>query len=195
MLTIIVSDANKGIDITQEYPAFYQKLLHNAQLRQLFLETLEISDPADVEQPPTPSIPQAVSTPHWRIVWQRTADQLQAIFMPPPAAQPSRADTADTQDETFILLHSEAEIEHIHSRITLTAGHKLKDETHLHLTLFVESFSPYPFQASLTWGKYQETISLTANTPAGFPPVPLSAILSEDGETFVSGLDLSLEPA
>lgn len=195
MLTIIISDAHKGIDITQEYPAFYEKLLHNAQLRQLFLDALEISDPADVEQPPVPSVLQVASTPHWRVVWQRTAAQLQAIFMPPPAAQPSRADTADTQDETFILLHSESEVEHIFAQITLTAGRKLEDETHLHLTLFVESFFPYHFQASLTWGHYQETISLTANIPAVFSPVPLSTILSEDGETFVSGLDLSLEPA
>lgn len=196
MLTIIISDAHKGIDITQEYPAFYEELLHNAQLRQLFLEALEISDtPADVDPTPITVLPQEASTPHWRIVWQRTAAQLQTIFMPPPAAQPSRADTADTQDETFILLHSTAEIEHIHAQITLTAGRNLEDEAHLHLTLFVESFAPYPFKATLTWGQYQETISLSANTPAAFPLVPLTTILSEDGETFLRGLDLSLEPA
>ena len=41
MLSLIVSGALSGEDISRRYPAFYRKLLGNAELRQAFLDAIE----------------------------------------------------------------------------------------------------------------------------------------------------------
>ncbi len=40
-LLIVAQDAVKGVDIGANYPAFFQKLITNANLRQAFLDELE----------------------------------------------------------------------------------------------------------------------------------------------------------
>src|ERR1051325_4389457 len=51
MLSLIVEEANQGIDISKRYPSFYQKLLNNPDLRQAFLDILDSIEDEDSELP------------------------------------------------------------------------------------------------------------------------------------------------
>ncbi len=56
MLSLVVDEALQGVDIVKTYPDFYQQLLANAELRQAFLNALEMLEgdqPGESETPPT----------------------------------------------------------------------------------------------------------------------------------------------
>lgn len=43
-LSLIIDDALKGVDVAKRYPSVYQKLLGSAELRQAFLDTLDLME-------------------------------------------------------------------------------------------------------------------------------------------------------
>lgn len=201
MVPFVVSDALKGIDISQAYPAFYQKLLRHTELRNSFIEALEAveGEPKSLFKPfVTPSIPQ-LSIEHfapgkWRIRWQRTPQQLLELFVPPLPKVVYRQDDVSVSDEIITLLHTQTNVEGERTTLTLTATRLLDQPDELQLQLFIESMHFLAFQAHLRWGIHQANISLPANTFTQFPPVTLSAVMDETGQTITSGLDLTLEP-
>jgi hypothetical protein len=42
LLSIVVEEALRGVDISKRYPGFWGRLIANAELRQAFLESLEL---------------------------------------------------------------------------------------------------------------------------------------------------------
>ena len=42
MLSLVVHDALEGVDISTHYPAFYQRMLADNELREAFLDTLDL---------------------------------------------------------------------------------------------------------------------------------------------------------
>lgn len=196
MLDVVSSDALNGIDISRQYPAFYQKLLRSSRLRKAFLDLLGIEDAQGML--PVSAIPQLTilhfAPGKWRIVWQRTAEQLLVLFSRPSYVTDYRADDFSITDNTIILLHSQTNVEGELTTLTLTATRLLDQPDELQLQLFIESMHFSAFQAHLRWGTYQANISLPANTFTQFPPVTLSAVMDETGQTITSGLDLTLEP-
>src|SRR5688572_17786521 len=100
MLSLVVHDALEGVDISVRYPAFYQRMLADNELREAFLDSLDLLRRSQVGQLlplPQPasedlsflrarsSEPRIEYTTNgrWRILWQRTIADIQAILFQP----------------------------------------------------------------------------------------------------------------
>ena len=94
MLSIVVNDALNGVDIAKRYPTFFNRLLHDEELRESFIDAIETVERG--QELPTslavnidflsalslkPSF-EVVDKESWKIQWKRTIEQLQAIFSP-----------------------------------------------------------------------------------------------------------------
>src|SRR5215204_3272689 len=118
MLSQILSGTLNGEDIARRYPAFYQKLLENAELRDAFVEALEAFEAeragqltplpeasktslSFLNEPPAVPLLESVSPDHWRATWQKSLEQIRAIFSPPQLAY--RADISEIEDPWFTL--------------------------------------------------------------------------------------------
>jgi hypothetical protein len=215
MLSLIVSGALNGENIAQRYPSFYQRLLESAGLRQAFLDALESVEAERYgELLPIPGGPRTSmdflrrqpsaaaieigEERSWRATWQKTLEQLQAIFSPRELVY--RADPADAEDPWFTLLRDEMTADSRTYDVVLDCT--LSEETDgalaafLHLAVtFTEISEPakFPLHANLTWGEYQESIQVFEEGRARFPDIPLSAIFDDQGAHLRSGLQLVLE--
>jgi hypothetical protein len=61
MLSIMVNDALIGIDVMKKYPAFYSRMLVDAELRTAFLDTLELLELSQVGRFPEYSGPDIIN--------------------------------------------------------------------------------------------------------------------------------------
>ena len=219
LLSLIVNDALKDIDVSTRYPEFFRRLLADEDLRQAFLEALELmeSDLADDQE----FIPQASelsflrakssqpiiqrpSQNQWRVIWQQTIDQLQTIFFPPHLApEPAYRHTENFEDAWFTLFRSDVEVNHTQLAVSLEAAWQSDAPDALNVQLAigitadpVESAAPFlDLRAMLDWGDYSTTVVVGQRGRASFPPIPLTAILDEINQRITSNLSLSLEPA
>lgn len=217
MLSLIVSGTLNGENIARRYPAFYQKLLENTTLRQAFLDALEsveaerggelipMPEPAkaspDFLKRPSPApAMDHIEKNTWRITWQRTLEQLQAIFSPPEMAY--RSGNGEVEDPWFTLLRDEMTAEGVTYNVLLdcTLSSEKEGSLSTFLNLAVTLGSPtetvnFPLRASLQWGAYQESVLLTEEGRARFPDVPLAVIFDSSTAQIQAGLGLTLEAA
>jgi len=215
MLSLIVEEANKGIDISRRYPTFYKKLLNYPDLMQAFIDVLESFDDED-ENLPIPwnmeastkldflsdGIPKPVIEMfgnNWKINWQRTINQLQTILSPSEFAY--RLDYTISEDPWFVLLRDEVEIDGSLYAIALECAFSGEDK---------EAFTPFldiavtvggtarrsrfPIQSSLQWGTYKETIQIQAEGRAKFPNISLATMFDKEYENVNAELSLIIEP-
>src|SRR5512140_2821535 len=93
LLSLVVNDALRGVDISARYPAFYQQMLVDPDLQQAFLDALSILEQPAVSslaesQPDlgflnTPALQpliESLSPARWRLVWHAALEQLHSIF-------------------------------------------------------------------------------------------------------------------
>ena len=215
MLSLIVSGTLRGEDLPSRYPAFYQKLLENAELRQAFLDAL---DSIEAEQAgtltPLPAAAKAkldflISRPsapivenlekqNWRATLQRTLEQIQAIFLP-PQQMAYRADANLYEDPWFTLLREEIRAAGSEYAVALEctlsneSDEALSPFVNLAVTLGSETASSFPLRASLHWGMYQASLLLSEEGRARFPDIPLASIFDETQQHVQAGLSLTLE--
>lgn len=213
MLSLMVSEAIKGVDIPKRYPTFYQRLLSDPNLRQAFVDLLGLTED---ENKPLP-FPKATSTdldflsPHlleprleklsknkWLVSWKQTVEQLQTIFS--PSAFASRKELSLLEDRWFILLRDEIDIEGSIYTLDLEGASSEEESdaisAFLNLAVTLEAGSnqlKFPIQASLKWGSYQASILITEEGRAKFPNIPFIFIFDNDLKTVKSDLDFSLE--
>jgi hypothetical protein len=216
MLSQIVSGILNGEDIAQRYPAFYQKLLEHAELRQAFLDALEAVEAERAGQltplpgasntnlaflsnlPPAPTL-EILSQDHWRATWQRSFEQIRVIFSPPELAY--RADTSAIEDPWFTLLR--ADINTAGSSYAVVLDCTLATETdnalaaYLNLAVTLESPTPaqFPLRASLQWGTYHESLLITEEGRVRFPDIPLLDISDSALGEIQAGFSLTLGTA
>ena len=214
MLSLMVNRVLKGEDISKRYPAFYRKLLNDAGLRQAFIDALELIEIEQTHQllpipnskkasltfltnSPTQSALEILEEHKWRTTWQRTLEQIQAIFSPPELAY--RADPSLYEDSWFTLLRDEIDVEGTIYTVALEctlAGDVNAISTYLSLavTLGTASSKPnFPLQARLQWGGYQKSVRIAEEGRAKFPDIPLNIILDDNHQSIKSGLSLTLE--
>jgi hypothetical protein len=215
MLSLIVEEANKGIDISSRYPTFYKKLLNHPDLLQAFLDVLDSIEDEEQNQP----IPWADSTAVkldflagsvtqpiiewlgdiWKIHWRRTIDQLQAVFSHSELAY--RSDPGASDDLWFILLRDEIALDGSLYSIALECT--FSDEQQHALTPFlnvavtvgsVTKRPAFPIRISLQWGTYMAAIQIGEEGRVKFPNIPLPAMFDKEYENVNAELNLTIEP-
>jgi hypothetical protein len=215
MLSLIVSGTLKGEDISRRYPAFYQKLMENADLRQAFLDALEsIEAERAGELVPMPetakrnldhlfsqaagSTVETTEKENWRLTWQRSLEQIQAVFSPQELAY--RADLNMIEDPWFTLLREETTVAGstfaVVLECTLSNDRENALSTFLNLAITLGS-SPepvqFPLRASFSWGGYNESVLVMEEGRARFPDILLSDIFDPLQQHIQAGLNLTLE--
>jgi hypothetical protein len=210
MLTILVQDALRGVDVPRKYPQAYRTLLSNGRLRQRFLDLLAALEPNQAEaMPPMPkpdlSFLQTAVSPHptihhsptgWQAAWQLLGDYLANCF-PAPTAQTYRSSYDDLLEEQYgVLLEDEFSVANMQYNVLLAAEINAENPevTTLSLTVAAVSGHQPPLQATLTWGSYQAVLPLDGYGQAVFPPLVIAAILDETGQAISADLHLVLEP-
>lgn len=213
MLSLMVNEAIKGVDIETRYPDFYQKLLRNAALRQAFLDTLEMLEAGKAgeliplpagERPrlgflqkktPRPAFPDA---PSWKITLNRTIQDLKSIFSPPQLAY--RADANLFEENWFTILRDDIELGGSSYSVLLECGISKETEDALSATLNIAismeklpSAVAFPVSATLRWGEYSATLTLPDEGRVRFPDIPFYATFDPQNQEIISGLDLVLE--
>jgi hypothetical protein len=220
MLSFILDDALRGIDIKTRYPTFYRRMLANGELRRAFLDGLDILERSrSGKLEPLPGPPRQdlnflrtelvkrtvewVNGGNWRAIWQQTIDQLQMIFFSPSLQQNFAYRDEDNflENKWFSLFRDEVEIDGVNYAVLLEASTLLENPEALDLTLAVgitpqvPEGGPIPgsLLANLKWGNYQQAVMVTERGRANFPPLPLMEVLDETGNYFIADLRLSLE--
>lgn len=215
MLDLIVSDALNGVDITVQYPAFYRKLLANIELRQIFLETLNLLEKSQTESvtplpeapsedlsflktavPPPPTISQSPSG-IWQATWQMFSDYLTTCFFRPLLPVYRSPTESWLEEQTNVLLQTELQVDNVALTLLLEAITQVEHPGMLALTLSVTSFTEEdlpPLEAFLTWGSYQVTAVLNDYGQVYFPPLTIEQVLDETGQAISSDLLLTLTP-
>ncbi len=217
MLSLIVSGTLNGEDLAQRYPAFYRKLLGNAELRGAFLdalESIEIERTGQQESMPgafqtnldflkdLPASPviETFDKRSWRATWGRTLEQLQSIFSPPEMAY--RADPSLSEDPWFSLLREEMTTQGVTYDVILdcTLSDKQEESLSTFLNLAVTLGSPsestgFPLRAALQWGDYQQSVLIPDEGRVQFPDVPLAAVFDQTDSQLKAGFQLTLETA
>lgn len=211
VLSLLVDEALKGVDIKTQYPDSYRRLLGNPELRQMFLDTLESLEaekegrlePFPVAGEPTLAFlkdrkPEGRLSEQetWQVTLQRTIQQLQNIFSPPQLAY--RADANLFDDNWFTVLREEIELGGSSYSILLECG--ISEETDealsasLNIAMTLESTaSPEsPIYATLRWGQYTEMLTIAGEGRARFPDIPFSATFDRQNQEITSDLDLVL---
>jgi hypothetical protein len=211
VLSLLVDETLKGVDIKTQYSDSYRRLLSNPELRQMFLDTLESLEaekegrlePFPVAGEPNLSFlkdkkpeNQPSGRASWQISLQRTIEQLQNIFSPPQLVY--RADANLFDDSWFTVLREEVELGGSSYSILLECG--ISEETDealsasLNIAMTLESTaSPEsPIYATLRWGQYTETLTMAGEGRARFPDIPFSAAFDQQNQEITSDLDLVL---
>lgn len=212
MLSLVVNDALQGVDIIEQYPDFYQKLLADAELRQGFLDALDLLERSEagelssLPQMPAPDLtflqkavlPKPVveqPTPgKWRVTWQVLQEQLSSLFT--PASLAYRSSYMDLEDEGTVLLRSQVEVGDAQFDVFLEAIRAVDDPAYLHLYLSATPLSDMPLpamEAHLQWGALQQTAVIDQYGRARFQPFPLTAVVDETKQAFRADLQLALE--
>ncbi len=215
MLSLIIDEVLKGVDISVRYPTFYQKLLHNADLRQTFVDVLESMEKAsENESIKLPKISMSNlpfltnQKPHsnlekfgknqWRITWQQTIEHLQSIFSPPELVY--RSDPSLFEDPWLTLLRGEVDVAGSQYIVLLECSlAKDSDEAlavSLNLAVTLETpaeATQNPLYATLQWGLYDESLPISDEGRTRFPHIPFQAILDEENQRVMADLNLILE--
>jgi hypothetical protein len=213
MLSLILNQSLKDVDIKARYPTFYRKLLHNAELRRAFVDALDaveseksgemVSLPGMVKpslafltnRPVQPGI-EKLDKNRWKIKWQKTIEQLQAIFSPPELAFRKSNLVEDTW---FTILRGETDVEGSLYSVLLECG--ILDDTSdalsafLNIAVTLKSATPspqFPVYATLNWGKYSETLKITEEGRVRFPDIPFTITFDKEYQNIISELKLEL---
>jgi hypothetical protein len=219
LLPVVVSAAFNGVDIAEQFPAFYQKMFANRRLQEAFLDalrTLEDEHAAPsaglLERLPQLSDPlerlahtlvEKFSPDHLRITWFQGIAQLQAIFFPASPDMVYRSEETSLEDLSLPVLRSQARLDDRVAVVELHMLQKLETPELLYPTTVVmlqapdgRPQPPVPgIPLRLAWGGYQAEAETDADGRACFPALPLSEILDATGEQIVAPLALSLETA
>jgi hypothetical protein len=203
MLSFLIEETSNGVDISERYPTFYQKLLNDSDLRQTFLDILESIDNED--ESPLGAI-QAVEkvdlgflknlgASHfiqkihgkWKVFWQRSSAELQSAFSPPELLY--RSEHSLFMDPWFTLLRDEIELKNTLYTIVLECALSKDDNQAISPLLNIavavgetpESVQ-FPVEITLRWGMYQQSIHVTQEGPIKFPDIPFNNIFEEDNK-------------
>jgi len=215
MLSLLVSGALRGEEISKRYPDLYRNLLANTELRQAFIDALESVEAERAGQ--LIPLPQTTRTNlaflrneviapvleisesgGWRASWLRTLEQIQAIFSPQQLVY--RTSNIPTEEPWFTLLRDEMTASGIVYAVILDCA--LSDDLANALSSFLtlaitlggaSEPARFPVRANLKWGSYKESILVQEEGRARFPDIPLSTIFGPEQDQLQAGFSLTIE--
>lgn len=215
MLSLMVNEAENGVDISERYPHFYKELLDNPDLREAFLDSLESLEKSKKDEPALlpssrennldflkESLPHAsvkkLGKKSWRLTWQRSVEQLQTLFSPPELAY--RSDPSLYDDPWITILRDEFEIEGASLTVLLECSLSPESNISLACALNIAANSENAaerlqtkVQALLRWGEYDQSLPLNAQGRFRFPDIPFDSVLDKAHQNIRSSLELTLE--
>ena len=219
-LPVVLSDALNGVDIIHRYPDFFQHLLTDKNLRQDFLDDLDILErslmgtleslPETASRdlhflqsvPPTQTV-ELSATGNWRITWIQMAQHLEQIFLSPTLSSEAayRSGSSQLEEIPFRLFQSTVELDGQSIAARLEALQPLNNPETLQLSLRItrEGGSQTTAQklpiilAHLQWGQFDQTVQVAETGNAQFPEIALSTILNSSGAKIAHNLHLTLE--
>lgn len=218
MLSLLISGILNGENMEERYPVYYKKLLGNAELRQAFLDALEsIEAERSGDQVPLPgpaqkdlsflkdtSAPPKIeirTSQDWSIIWQRTVDQIQAVFFPLRGAFRTDLNLFE-EDPWYTLLREQMDVEGVTYDVVLdcTLSNENVESLSTYLNLAVTladttGTAQFPLRASFQWGEYQDSILIKEEGRVKFPDVPLDSVFDQAVSRLKAGFSFSLESA
>lgn len=213
MLSLIINESLKDVDITVRYPAFYRKLLNNSELRKAFVDALDAieSEKSGEVVPPLgivkPSLAFLTNKPvqpdierldenRWKIKWQQTIEQLQSMFFSPDLAT---VRDASMDDAWFTVLRGETDFQGALYLVILECGVSGDTDNalsaYLSIAVTLKSTTPhqqFPIRATLRWGKYSETLEIVEEGRVRFPDIPYTVAFNEEYKNIASEMNLEL---
>lgn len=217
MISLIVSGALRGEDLASHYPRFARKLLEEPELREVFLDVLESveaertgqmvplpegleADLSFLSGPSSHLLVERRAQENWRATWNRTLDELQAIFAPRRRVYRAEADLLE--DPWFTLLREELYAGGTTYAVALECTISTETENslaaYLDLAVTVGNGSEtarFPLQATMHWGTYEAKVQILEEGRVRFPDVPLQAVYDPQQEKILADLNLVLESA
>jgi hypothetical protein len=214
MLSLMVNEAEAGVDISRRYPTFYKDLLTNPDLREAFLDSLEISQARKEDRSvstasferslellrstsPTVEI-KRLQNNGWRVEWQRTIEQLQPIFSPRELAY--RSDPSLSDDPWITIFRDEFAIEGASHTVLLECTLSQASDQSLGCILNIALNSsdspetlPGNLMAALEWGTYQRILSINPSGRFPFPDIPFDSIFDKRHQRVRSDLHLIIQ--
>ncbi|MBK8984479.1 MAG: hypothetical protein IPM39_00115 [Chloroflexi bacterium] len=211
MLSLVVNDMLAGVDVGERYPAFYERMIADVSLYQMFLDAVAMltadgreellpvpptteSELAFLKKAPDPHPVVARSTPDtWSVTWKLLAARMQQLLFPTPNLA-WRGDGPLWEDESIVLLHDVVTIgeQHIETLLEAIKPVAEPDVLRLQVTAVGENEMP-PLQVFLSWGAYRATTLLNAYGCAYFAPIALDDLVDDAGNLQIEALQLVME--
>jgi hypothetical protein len=209
MLSIVVNDALNGVDIAKRYPTFFNKMLHDEEMQESFIDAIETVERGE-KLPSSPAVNidflsaltlkpslDVFNRDKWRVQWKKTIEQLQSIFSPAELAYRSIPGFYD--DPWFTLLRDEFEVDGEAVSVVLDGTLSEKEDDTIEVILKValtdlatdEEIMPN-LKGVLNWGEYQGETQISSGRGGTFPPLTISTILDSSRENVIAELQLEL---
>ena len=217
MMSFMVSEAARGVDLAERYPAFYRRLQEEPDLRERFEDSLDLlrrSQTNTLEPLPGPpnrdlsflhTRPRPERTPivteegGWGMTFTLYAAHLNRRFFSSQAEPVTRHGLGIGLDEDnwFTLFRETITGEDGSWSIVLEGTPEDGVKAGLHLVVMVlpiieSEKAEVCWQATLTWGKYTATVVMGKNGRANFPLFNGQSVLDEDALTITANLKLQL---
>lgn len=217
MMSFMVSEAARGVDIAARYPAFYRRLQEEPDLREHFQDSLDLllqtqtNTLAPLPGPPSRDLsflhtrPRPACSPippdngHWGMTLTLSAEQLNRRFFSfqvEPVTRQGLGIGVD-EDNWFTLIRETVSVADNAWSIVLEGTPVDETEDVLQLAVIVVPSQdlengPGGWQATLTWGIYEATVVLNERGRATFPQFHLNGVLDEGESAINENLILTL---
>lgn len=217
MMSFMVSEAARGVDLAERYPAFYRRLQEEPDLRERFEDSLDLlrrSQTNTLEPLPGPPYrdlsflhtrprPTCSLIPpdngHWGMTLTLSAEQLNRRFFPfqvEPVTRQGLGIGVD-EDNWFTLIRETVSVADSSWSIVLEGTPVDETEDVLQLAVIVvpsqdSENGPDDWQATLVWGSYEVTVVLNGRGRATFPEFHFGGVLDEDELAINENLVLTL---
>lgn len=217
MMSFLVSEAARGVDIAERYPAFYRRLQEEPGLQERFQDSLELllrtqtNTLIPLPGPPSHDLSFLHTRPrptsslippdnvHWGMTLALSAEQLNRRFFPFQVEPATRHGLGIGLDEEnwFTLIRETVSVADNAWSIVLEGTPVDETEDVLQLAVIVipardSENGPGGWQATLTWGIYEATVVLNERGRAIFPKFHLDGVLDEDESAINENLVLTL---
>jgi hypothetical protein len=221
MLSLIIDDALRGIDIASRYPVFFKKLLANEELREAFLDSLDLLEQSRAGAlEPLPAAPsqdldflyrdepevkvENRGSGQWFIAWRQTAEQLQRILSVSGVIVETSHDpeAVFAEEEWFTFFNHRTQVESKRLEVALEGIlSKIEPAPALRVVATIGFIAGENYtgahtarlKAALHWGEFEQTAPLDARNQVFFSPIPLATIMDATGKKVVSPLLLTVE--
>lgn len=218
MLTILVDEALRGVDITRRYSQLYRALTRNPELHREFVESLQLLTASrDVNWNPMPDGPEVelhflaavgplplveqLEGRRWRVSWRAKVEELHHLLglgglLPAYRGDP---DPWDEDGGRRTLLRSDANVAGLELDLLLEMQEPGEGEENRPLFLTVtraDAASAWPvLDASIRWGGYRGAARLEEEGITQLPPATADEIFDPQGGGLIGDLLLMLEVA